>query len=67
VSINHIDGFSTRYMHMTHYIVYPGQYVAQGQVIGYCGSTGASSGPHLHFGVYYNGVAVNPAKYINIS
>ena len=67
VSINHMDGFSTRYMHMTHYIVYPGQYVAQGQVIGYCGSTGASNGPHLHFGVYYNGVAVNPAKYINIS
>ena len=67
VSINHMDGFSTRYMHMTHYIVYPGQYVAQGQVIGYCGSTGGSNGPHLHFGVYYNGVAVNPAKYINIS
>ena len=66
VSINHLDGFSTRYMHMTHYIVSPGQYVAAGQVIGYCGSTGASTGPHLHFGVYYNGSAVNPANYINI-
>lgn len=66
VSINHLDGFSTRYMHMTHYIVSPGQYVAAGQVIGYCGSTGASTGPHLHFGVYYNGSAVNPALYINI-
>lgn len=67
VSINHMDGFTTRYLHMTHYIVSPGQYVAAGQVIGYCGSTGGSTGPHLHFSVYYNGVAVNPAKYINIS
>lgn len=66
VSINHMDGFATRYLHMTHYIVSPGQYVAAGQVIGYCGSTGGSTGPHLHFSVYYNGVAVNPAKYINI-
>ncbi len=66
VSINHMDGFSTRYLHMTHYIVSPGQYVSAGQVIGYCGSTGASTGPHLHFSVYYNGVAVNPANYINI-
>ncbi len=66
VSINHMDGFSTRYLHMTHFIVSPGQYVAAGQVIGYCGSTGGSTGPHLHFGVYYNGTAVNPAQYINI-
>ena len=67
VSINHLDGFTTKYLHMTHYIVSPGQYVAPGQIIGYCGSTGASTGPHLHFSVYYNGTAVNPAKYINIS
>lgn len=67
VSINHLDGFTTKYLHMTHYIVSPGDYVAAGQIIGYCGSTGASTGPHLHFSVYYNGSAVNPAKYINIS
>ncbi len=67
VSINHLDGFVTKYLHMTHYTVSPGQYVAAGQIIGYCGSTGASTGPHLHFSVYYNGTAVNPAKYINIS
>ena len=66
VSIHHMDGFVTRYLHMTHYIVSPGEYVSAGQVIGYCGSTGASTGPHLHFSVYYNGVAVNPALYINI-
>jgi len=66
VNIDHKDGFMTRYMHMTHFIVSPGQYVYAGQVIGYCGSTGGSTGPHLHFGVYYNGVAVNPADYISI-
>lgn len=66
VSINHLDGFSTRYLHMTHFVVSPGQYVVAGQVIGYCGSTGTSTGPHLHFSVYYNGTAVNPALYINI-
>ena len=66
VYINHGDGFVTRYLHMTHYIVSPGQYVNAGQVIGYCGSTGASTGPHLHFSIYYNGQAVNPADYISI-
>ena len=66
VYINHGDGFVTRYLHMTHYIVSPGQYVNAGQVIGYCGSTGASTGPHLHFSIYYNGQSVNPANYIRI-
>ena len=65
VSINHGDGFSSVYMHMTHYIVSAGQYVYAGQVIGYCGSTGASTGPHLHFGLSYNGSSQNPAAYIN--
>ena len=64
VSINHGDGFSSIYMHMTHYIVAPGQYVTAGQVIGYVGSTGGSTGPHLHFGISYNGSYVNPMNYI---
>ena len=64
VSINHGDGFSSIYMHMTHYIVSPGQYVTAGQVIGYVGSTGGSTGPHLHFGISYNGTYVNPMNYI---
>jgi len=64
VSINHGDGFSSIYMHMTHYIVKPGNYVNAGQVIGYVGSTGGSTGPHLHFGISYNGKYVNPMNYI---
>ena len=66
VQINHQDGFKTQYMHMTKYIVKTGQRVKAGDIIGYCGSTGASTGPHLHFGVYYNGTAVNPENYIKL-
>ena len=64
VNINHGDGFSSIYMHMTNFIVHAGQQVSQGQVIGYVGSTGMSTGPHLHFGVAYGGQYVNPLAYI---
>lgn len=64
VKIDHQDGFESKYLHMTHYIVKPGQSVSAGQVIGYVGSTGASTGPHLHFAIMYKGSHVNPAAYI---
>ncbi len=64
VTINHGDGFSSLYAHMTHYVVSRGEYVEQGQVIGYMGSTGRSTGPHLHFSIFYNGSSVNPMNYI---
>ena len=64
VSINHLDGFSSIYMHMTNYVVSAGQTVTQGQLIGYVGSTGISTGPHLHFGISYAGSYVNPLAYI---
>ena len=64
VSINHLDGFSSVYMHMTHYVVSVGQTVSQGQLIGYVGNTGLSTGPHLHFGISYAGTYVNPLAYI---
>ena len=64
VTINHGDGFSSVYMHMTHDVVSVGQSVSQGQLIGYMGSTGVSTGSHLHFGISYNGKYVNPANYI---
>ena len=65
VTINHGDGFSSSYLHMTHYCVKPGQNVNAGDVIGYVGSTGTSTGPHLHFAIYFNGNSVNPASYVN--
>lgn len=64
VSINHLDGFASIYMHMTYYVVSAGQSVSQGQLIGYVGSTGLSTGPHLHFGISYAGTYVNPLAYI---
>ena len=66
VSINHGDGFASIYMHMTHYVVSKGQAVSAGQVIGYMGSTGISTGSHLHFGIMYNGKYVNPANYVSL-
>ena len=64
VSINHGDGFGSIYMHMTRYVVSEGQTVSQGQLIGYVGSTGVSTGPHLHFGISYGGTYVNPMAYL---
>ena len=64
VKINHLDGFSSIYMHMTHYVVSAGQNVSQGQLIGYVGRTGVATGNHLHFGIMYNGAYVNPANYV---
>lgn len=64
VTINHQDGYTSVYMHMTHYVVYKGDYVKAGQLIGYVGSTGRSTGPHLHFGISYMGEYVNPMDYI---
>ncbi len=64
VTINHGDGYSSLYAHMTHFVVSSGDYVTQGQVIGYVGSTGWSTGPHLHFSIYYNGSSVNPMNYV---
>lgn len=64
VTINHGDGFSSVYMHMTGYVVSVGQKVSQGQLIGHMGSTGISTGSHLHFGIALNGTYVNPALYV---
>ena len=67
VCINHGDGFSSIYMHMTNYVVYAGQAVSAGQLIGYVGKTGVATGNHLHFGISYNGMYVNPCLYVNLS
>ena len=57
-------GFATCYAHQSVVFVHVGQVVAQGQLIGLVGSTGASTGPHLHFEVRINGVPVNPVPYL---
>lgn len=64
VQLAHGDGYRSVYMHMTSFAVRAGQYVAQGQLIGYVGNTGASKGNHLHFGISLNGSYVNPIGYI---
>ena len=64
VTINHGDGFSSLYAHMTRLVVSKGDTVEKGQLIGYMGSTGRSTGPHLHFSIFYNGSTVNPMNYI---
>jgi murein DD-endopeptidase MepM/ murein hydrolase activator NlpD len=60
VIINHHSGYRTLYAHMSAIRTRAGAYVAVGERIGYVGSTGLSTGPHLHFTVYRNGVTVNP-------
>lgn len=64
VTIDHLDGYRSTYMHMTHYVVKWGEQVKAGQLIGYVGSTGRSTGPHLHFGILLGSGYVNPMDYI---
>ena len=65
VVIDHGDGFSTVYGHCSSLCVETGQQVAKGQQIANVGSTGNSTGPHLHFEVRYNGEKQNPANYVS--
>jgi len=67
VIIDHGGGISTLYGHMNSWpSVSEGQSVTMGDVIGYVGSTGRSTGKHLHFTVYKNGTAVNPLDYVSV-
>jgi murein DD-endopeptidase MepM/ murein hydrolase activator NlpD len=65
IDIDHGNGYHTWYAHLSKIEVTPGQYVHKGQEIGLVGSTGFSTGPHLHYQVMLNGTAVDPDPYLN--
>ena len=69
IEVNHDSSYKTLYGHLNGFAkgLRSGQGVKQGQVIGYVGNTGLSSGPHLHFGLYRNNVAINPATVVKIA
>jgi murein DD-endopeptidase MepM/ murein hydrolase activator NlpD len=64
LSVKHGYGLMTRYAHIKEALVKKGQYVKRGETIALVGNTGRSTGPHLHYEVHLNGVAVNPLRYI---
>ena len=66
IIIKHKHGFYTRYAHLQSYRVTRGEYVQQGQTIGYIGTSGVSTGPHLHYEVHIGSDVVDPIKYLNI-
>ncbi|MGH8337331.1 MAG: M23 family metallopeptidase, partial [Gammaproteobacteria bacterium] len=67
VEIDHGNGYSTLYGHSEKILVHVGEVVKKGEEIALLGSTGRSTGPHVHFEVLYNGKPVNPAQFVNAS
>lgn len=66
ILVKHSDGTTSRYAHLSGYNCSVGDKVAAGELIGYVGSTGNSTGPHLHFEIIINGSTVNPAPYLGL-
>jgi murein DD-endopeptidase MepM/ murein hydrolase activator NlpD len=66
VGIDHGQGLETIYLHMSAFRAKAGQYVGVGDVIGYVGSSGRATGPHLHWTMYVNGVPVNPGQWMKL-
>jgi murein DD-endopeptidase MepM/ murein hydrolase activator NlpD len=66
VAIDHGQGLQSIYMHQSRFAVREGQRVEAGEVIGYVGSTGRATGPHLHWSLYANGHSVNPTQWVKL-
>jgi len=66
IMVNHGDGFISLYAHLNKILVQKGKFVKKGDVIGLVGSTGRSTGPHLHFGIYINSIPVDPLSIFEI-
>jgi hypothetical protein len=66
VGLDHGQGLNSIYIHMSKVAVTEGQKVKKGETIGYVGSTGFATGPHLHWGLYANGIPVNPDQWIKV-
>lgn len=64
ITVDHGHGIRTRYAHLSKVLVKKGQYVKRGQKIALVGNSGRTTGPHLHYEVHLNGLAVNPLRYI---
>ena len=64
VTIQHPSGHETRFAHLSRVLVAPGQAIRKGTVIGLVGSTGRSTGPHLHYEVRYRGAPLNPRNFM---
>jgi murein DD-endopeptidase MepM/ murein hydrolase activator NlpD len=67
IAIEHGQGVTTRYGHLSAFAVTEGQHVQRGEVIGYVGLSGRSTGPHVHYEVWVRGTPVNPYKYLRIT
>lgn len=67
VGIDHGQGFTSMYLHLSKIAATEGAMVQAGDVVGYVGSTGFATGPHLHWGLFVGGVAVNPRKWITVA
>jgi hypothetical protein len=67
IIIDHREGYSTLYAHLNHFTVLSGQYVQKGQVIGFVGRTGRSTGPHLHFETRIQGRPIDPMTFLPLT
>ncbi len=67
VIVDHGRGITTRYGHLGNFAVAPGQHVQRGDILGYVGLSGRSTGPHLHYEVRINDTPVNPHKYLRLT